>query len=131
MLGATAAAIYCCMNNNYWIALLTALIFFFQIPYLTESIKRRNEIQFRINDKGIQYRDGMLESWDNIENERVTYEENIGIDKERTYYFIYYIIDSGQVMKFGIEELSIGISELEHYLKIHRGRFEREKTAKV
>ncbi|WP_157505987.1 hypothetical protein [Flavobacterium chungangense] len=121
-------SIYYFVDNKFWVALLTAGIFLFQIPYLTESIKRINEIQFRINAKGIQYQDDMLESWDNIENERV---ESVYTDEGSDHYFVYFIKDSGQVMKFDIASLSIDSSELKHCLYIQRGRFENEKAGKI
>lgn len=131
MAGLIAASIYCLIDNKYWIALLVIGVFLFQIPYLIKSIKRIDEIQFRINSKGIQYQDQMLEPWDNIENERVICVRSKNNDEGDDYFFIYYIKDSGQVMNFKMGNFSIGTSELEHCLYIHRGRFEHERAAKM
>lgn len=131
MVGLIAASIYYSIDNKYWIALLTVGIFLFQIPYLIESIKRMDEIQFRINSTGIQYRDQMLEPWDNIENERVVCVKSKNSDEADDYFFIYYIKDSGQVMNFEMGNLSISSGELNHCLYIHRGRFENEKASKM
>ncbi|MFD1601863.1 hypothetical protein ACFSJW_17600 [Flavobacterium artemisiae] len=122
--------IYYLIENDYLSLLIAGSIFLFQIPYLIKSIKRMNEIQFLINSIGIQYRGQMLEPWDNIENERIV-NEYINNDQGYIDYLIYYIKDSGQVMKFDIREFGVGTRELKHALTIHRGRFENERAAKI
>jgi hypothetical protein len=102
------------------------VIFLFQIPYLIKEIKRIDEIQFRINSKGIQYRNLILVPWSNIENERVVTEHKN--EKNIRYYFVYYIIDSGQVMKFDLADLSTDINELTITLTIQRNRFKKENN---
>lgn len=88
-------------------------------------LKRINEVQFRINSEGIQYRDLPLVSWSNIENERIVEE---GRSKSKRYFFVYYIIDENNLMKVDIEQLNVGIGDLEHTLKIHRNRYKRENN---
>jgi hypothetical protein len=125
LIGLIAAIVYYSKKDLFIIALLLAGIFFFQIPYLIKSLKRIDELQIRINAEGIQYRDETFISWSNIENERVVKEYRNKEDHDGTDYFIYYIIEPGQVMRFNIEELSTGASELQHTLTIHRNRFKR------
>ncbi|MDA6069376.1 hypothetical protein NJT12_07070 [Flavobacterium sp. AC] len=124
LIGLAVAAIYFLNQNQSLAALVLLGIFLFQIPYLIKEIKRIDEIQFRINSKGIQYRNLILVSWSNIENERVITEYND--EKDISYYFIYYIIDSGQVMKFNLSNLSTDINELSLALTIHRNRYKKE-----
>ncbi|MBF4485525.1 MULTISPECIES: hypothetical protein [unclassified Flavobacterium] len=126
LIGLAVAAIYYLNQNLSTVSLLLSGIFLFQIPYLVKEIKRIDEIQFRINSKGIQYRNLILVPWSNIENERVVTEY---VNSENSNdYFIYYIIDSGQVMKFDLSKLSTDISELSITLRIHRNRYKRENN---
>lgn len=129
MIGLVVAAIYYLNQNLSIVSLILSGIFLFQIPYLIKEIKRIDEIQFRINSKGIQYRNLILVPWSNIENERVVTEySGTHENKDATYYFVYYIIDSGKVMKFNLAELSTDISELSITLRIHRNRFNKENN---
>ena len=130
LIGLTVAAIYYLNQNLSIVSLILSGIFLFQIPYLIKEIKRIDEIQFRINSKGIQYRNLILVPWSNIENERVVseYAGNTQKNEDATYYFVYYIIDSGKVMKFDLAKLSTDISELSITLRVHRNRFNRENN---
>ncbi len=127
LIGLAIAAIYFLNENKSIISLVLLGIFLFQIPYLIKEIKRIDEVQFKINAEGIQYQDLILVPWSNIENERVITEYRN--EKDIKYYFVYYIIDSGQVMKFDLANYSTDISELSITLKVHRSRFNREKTS--
>lgn len=99
-------------------------IFLFQIYYLFTSIKRINEIQFRINSKGIQYKNLIPVTWHNIENERVVTEYTS--DDNSNNYFIYCVIDSGKIMRFNIKKFNINKWELQKALTIYRDRFNKE-----
>jgi hypothetical protein len=126
LIGLAVAAIYFLNENKSIISLVLLGIFLFQIPYLIKEVKRIDEIQFRINSKGIQYRNLILVPWSNIENERVVTEYKN--EKNHTDYFIYYIIDSGQIMKFDLADLSTDIHELTITLTIHRNRYKKENN---
>jgi hypothetical protein len=127
LIGLAIVAIYYLKENQFIISLLILIISLFQIPYLIKSLKRIDEIQFRINSKGIQYRDENLVPWNNIENERVI-TEYISKGDDGTEYFTYCIIDLGQVMKVKIAELNFDAGELQHTLTIHRNRYKRENN---
>lgn len=130
LIGLVVAAIYFVNQDKSIISLVLAGIFLFQIPYLIKEIKRIDEVQFRINSKGIQYRNLILVPWSNIENERVVteYSGNTNKNEDAIYYFVYYIIDSGKVMKIDLAKLSTDISELSITLRIHRNRFNKENN---
>ena len=125
LIGCAAVGIYILKKDDFSISLILFAISLFQIYELHNSLKRINEIQFRINSKGIQYRDENLISWNNIENERIITE---GKGDNTTEYFIYFIIDKAQIMKTDIAPLNVGISDLQHTLTIHRNRFKRENN---
>ncbi|MCA1918759.1 MAG: hypothetical protein LDL38_05125 [Flavobacterium piscis] len=126
LIGLIVAAIYFLNQDQSLVSLVLSGIFLFQIPYLIKEIKRIDEIQFRINSKGIQYRNLILVPWSNIENERVVTEYKN--EKDTRYYFVYYIIDSGQIMKFDLADLSTDINELTITLTIQRNRYKRENN---
>ena len=126
-IGSLIGLIYCYINNQLIIASILFCFFIFQIPLLIKSIKRIDEVQFRINSKGIQYRNNLLISWNNIENER-TFSKQNGHKKGTTEYFVYYIIDPGQIMKFNLSELSTDVSELSIVLKVQRSRYNSENN---
>lgn len=126
LIGLAIGVIYYINQDKSIISLLLAGIFLFQIPYLIKGIKRVDEIQFRINSEGIQYQKESLVPWSNIENERVITEYKNS--KDIRYYFTYYIIDSGQVMKFNLENLSTDISELTITLRVQRNRYKKENN---
>ncbi len=88
-------------------------------------MKKINEIQFRINSEGIQYRNEKLISWKNIENERV---HTVKAGKSTTDFLIYYIIDQDKVINCDISDLNTDAEELRHTLKIHRNRYLRENN---
>ncbi|SHG83515.1 hypothetical protein [Flavobacterium defluvii] len=125
-MGDLIGSIYLYIQNQLIIFLILFCVFIFQIILLIKSIKRIDEIQFRINSKGIQYRDNVLIPWSNIENER-TIREYIN-SKNDKYYFIYYIIEPGQIMKFDLSELSTDANELSIVLTIQRNRYKRENS---
>ncbi|MBZ4037720.1 hypothetical protein K6T82_23370 [Flavobacterium sp. 17A] len=126
-IGAFIGFIYFYIENQLLIFSVLFFVFIFQIPLLIKSIKRIDEIQFRINSKGIQYKDSLLIPWNNIENER-TFSEHNGYKNGNTEYFIYYIIEPSQIMKFDLNELSTDVSELSIVLNVHRNRYNRENN---
>jgi hypothetical protein len=126
LIGLAVAAIYFLNQDQSLISLILLCIFLFQIPYLIKGIKRIDEIQFKINSEGIQYQSESLVPWSNIENERVITEYKNS--KDIRHYFIYYIIDSGQVMKFNLANFSTDISELTITLTIQRNRYKKENN---
>lgn len=126
LIGLAIGVIYYLNDDKFIISLLLAGIFFYQIPYLIKSIKRIDEVQFRINSKGIQYQKESLVPWSNIENERVITESKN--EKDIRHYFTYYIIDSGQVMKFNLANFNTDIRELTITLTIQRNRYKRENN---
>ena len=126
LIGLAVGAIYYLNDDKSIISLLLAGIFLYQIPYLIKSIKRINEVQFRINSNGIQYQNENIVPWSNIENERVVTEYK---DHDNSnHYFIYYIIEPGQVMKFDLEGLNIGKGDLQLALTLQRNRYNRENN---
>ncbi|SEO38736.1 hypothetical protein SAMN05444671_3310 [Flavobacterium sp. CF108] len=112
-------------QNEFAIASIIFFISVFPIHYLIKSIKTIDEIQFRINSKGIQYKEQALVSWSNIENERVDIKPG---NQRSSYYFVYHIIEPNQIMRFDISSLSTNFLELQHTLTIHRNRFKRENN---
>ncbi|MCI9844095.1 hypothetical protein [Flavobacterium pectinovorum] len=127
IVGAFVGFIYFYMQNELIVVACLFFLFIFQIPLLIKSIKRVDEIQFRINSKGIQYRNNSLIPWSNIENERAIWEDSEN-KNDSTTYFIYHIIEPSQIMKFNLAGLSTDISELSIALTIHRNRFKKENN---
>lgn len=126
LIGACIGAIYFLqVKSGYFLSLFLLVFIVFQGKEQFKLLRRINEVQFRINSKGIQYRDETLVPWSNIENERVVTE---GRTKARRYFFIYYIIDQNQLMKVDIEELNVGMGDIQHTLTIHRNRYKRENN---
>ncbi|MEL1254865.1 hypothetical protein AAEO57_13825 [Flavobacterium sp. DGU38] len=125
VVGALAGFIYFYMQNQLIVVAFSFFLFIFQIPLLIKSIKGIDEIQFRINSKGIQYRNNSLIPWSNIENERAVWIDNENRNDDTTY-FIYHIIEPSQIMKFNLAGFSTDVSELSIALTIHRNRFKRE-----
>jgi len=119
--------IYFYMQNQLLGFSMLFCLFIFLIPLLIKSIKKIDEIQFRINSKGIQYRNNSLIPWSNIENEKAVYDHLDNRDSD-TSYFIYHIIEPSQIMKFDLAGLSTDASELSIALTIHRNRFKRENN---
>ncbi|WP_264553641.1 hypothetical protein [Flavobacterium sp. N2038] len=126
VVGALIGFVYFYTQNQLIVVSALFCLFVFQLPLLIKAIKRIDEIQFRINSKGIQYRDDPLVPWSNIENERIV-REYIN-QKNDNYYFHYYIIEPSQIMKFNLNKLSTDSSELGHALTIHRNRYNRENN---
>lgn len=127
LIGLAIGVIYYINQDKSIISLLLAGIFLFQIPYLIKGIKRVDEIQFRINSEGIQYQNEGLVPWSNIENERVI-TEYVNKEDDGTHYFIYYIIEPGEVMKFDLSNLSTDLNELTITLRIQRNRYKKENN---
>ncbi|MDR6764634.1 hypothetical protein J2Y38_004868 [Flavobacterium sp. 2755] len=125
--GSLTGFIYFYIQNQLIVVTALFCFFVFQLPLLIKAIKRIDEIQFRINSKGIQYQDDLLVPWSNIENERAVWEHTANREHD-SQYFIYYIIEPGQVMKFDLEELSTDVSELSIALNVHRNRFKKENN---
>ncbi|MBS7255686.1 hypothetical protein [Flavobacterium branchiicola] len=126
LIGLVVAAIYFINQNQPTVSLVLSGIFLFQIPYLIKEIKRIDEIQFRINSEGIQYQNLILVPWSNIENERIITEYRN--EKDIRHYFIYYIKDSDQIMKFNLADFSTDINELTITLTVQRNRYKRENN---
>lgn len=127
IVGALIGFVYFYTQNQLIIVAALFCFFVFQLPLLIKAIKKIDEIQFRINSKGIQYRDDLLVPWSNIENERAVWEHSVNRDNDNQF-FIYYIIEPSQVMKFDLEELSTDVSELSIALTVHRNRFKKENN---
>ncbi|WP_035649660.1 hypothetical protein [Flavobacterium sp. ASV13] len=125
--GALIGLLYFYIQSQLILVSIFFFVFVFQIPLLIKSIKRIDEIQFIINSKGIQYKEDILVPWNNIENER-TISVNNGYKRGRTEYFIYYIIESDQIMKFDLGELSTDATELSIVLTVQRNRFKKENN---
>ncbi|PXY44254.1 hypothetical protein [Flavobacterium hydrophilum] len=117
-------AIYSLTNKNGFIAFFLLLpVILFLTYHASKLLKRIDEVQFRINSKGIQYRNEELVSWCNIENERVDTKIS---GRSSTDFFIYYIIDQNKIIKYNISNLNIDREELQLTLKINRNRYPRE-----
>ena len=127
MLIATVIVFICNSECKEVILILLAFgIFLFQIYFLVKSIKRINEIQFRINSKGIQYKDLPLTPWNNIKNERAPTEHTS--DDNSNKYFIYHIVDSDKVMRFNLRKFNISKGELQLALNRQRNSFNTENN---
>ncbi|WP_406844365.1 hypothetical protein [Flavobacterium soyae] len=119
-------AIYSLTNKNTFIVFFLLLpIILFLVYKALKLLKKVNEVQFRINSKGIQYKNEELVPWNNIENERV---DTKFYGRSSTDFFIYYIIKPSQVMQFDLNELNTDASELSIALTIHRNRFKKENN---
>ncbi|MCD9577428.1 hypothetical protein [Flavobacterium soyae] len=119
-------AIYSLTNKNTFIVFFLLLpIILFLVYKALKLLKKVNEVQFRINSKGIQYKNEELVPWNNIENERV---DTKFYGRSSTDFFIYYIIEPSQVMQFDLNELNTDASELSIALTIHRNRFKKENN---
>lgn len=127
LIGVLIGFIYFYTQNQIIVVLIFFCFFIFQIPLLIKSIKKIDEIQFKINSKGIQYKEDILIPWNNIENERAVWEHSKNREDDKQY-FIYYIIEPSQVMKFDLNELSTDASELSIVLTVQRNRFKKENN---
>ena len=110
-------------KNGFIISFLLLPLILFLIYQASKLLKRINEVQFRINSKGIQYRNEELISWCNIENERVDTKTS---GRSSVDFFIYYIIDQNKIIKYNIGRLNTDKEELQQTLKIHRNRYLKE-----
>jgi hypothetical protein len=90
-----------------------------------KRLKRINEVQFKINSKGVQFRNENFITWDDIENVKVIC---IRKQKSRTYYFRYYIISENRVIKMDLEPLNIGSNDLELAIRVFTDKFNFEKS---
>ena len=125
-IGLLIYAIYSLTFENGFIASLLLLpIILFLIYRTLKLLKRIDEVQFRINSKGIQYRNEELVSWSNIKNERIDTKIS---GRTSTNYFIYYIIDQDQIIKCNIGNLNTDREELQQNITIHRNRYLRENN---
>lgn len=106
------------------ILLWFAMLFYGQkIFYRLQKI---NEIQFKINSKGIQFRNENFITWDKIENAKVISEKSG--DDVCIYYFRYYIITENREIKTEIEPLNISSNGIELALRIFIEKFNYEKN---
>jgi hypothetical protein len=107
-----------------------SIILWFPVLIYSQKIfnrlKRINEVQFKINSKGIQFRDEDFITWDNIENAKVISEERG--DEDIIYYFRYYIISENRVIKMDLEALNIGNNDLELAIRVFTDKFNIEKN---
>jgi hypothetical protein len=106
-----------------------SILLWFPIVIYSQNIfkrlKRINEVQFRINSKGIQFRSEDFVTWDNVENAKVIC---IRKQKSRLYYFRYYIISENRVIKMDLEPLNIGSNDLELAIRVFTDKFNIEKS---
>lgn len=111
------------IDNGFIFSIILWVPIFYYCQIIFKILKRINEVQFRINSKGIQFRDEDFISWDNIENAKV-----ICIRKQRSryYYFRYYIISKDQLIKTDLEPLNIGSNDLELAIRIYTDKFKFE-----
>ncbi|MTH17296.1 hypothetical protein [Flavobacterium sp. LC2016-01] len=125
-LGLLIYAVYSLTNKEtYMVSFLLLPIIALIIYKESKLLKRINEVQFRINSKGIQYRNEELVSWSNIKNERIETERS---GRYTNYFFVYYIIDQDKFVKHDIGDLNTDVAELQHTLMIHRNRYLRENN---
>lgn len=124
LFGITSVYVFRMENGLIFSILFWAPIFHYcQKVFLI--LKRINEVQFKINSKGIQFRDEGFITWDNIENAKVIC---IRRQKSRWYYFRYYIISENREIKTDLEALNIGSSDLELAIRIYTNKFNFEKS---
>jgi hypothetical protein len=114
------------VNHDFAILFFLVPIIFFIIYRPIKLLKKINEVQFRINSKGIQYQNENLVSWGNIENERVETEVS---GRHHTCFFVYYITDQDKFVKHNIADFNTDLGELSHTLKIQRNRYIRENLS--
>jgi hypothetical protein len=126
LIALAVSAIYNLTEEQFIISLLAFAIFLFQLYYVITSIKKIDEIQFRINSKGIQYKNLITVAWHNIENERVVTEYTS--DDNSNNYFIYNVIDSGKVMRFNLRKFNISKEKLQLALIRQRNSFNTENN---
>ena len=120
-------SVYCLRIENGFIISILFWAFILHQGFITfKLLKRINEVQFKINSKGIQFRNENLISWNDIENAKVISE---GTNyKNRTYYFRYYIISENRIIKTDLESLNMGSSDLELAIRIYNSKFNFDKS---
>jgi hypothetical protein len=114
------------IENGFIISILFWVFILHQSRIIFKLLKKINEVQFKINSKGIQFRNERLISWDDIENAKVISEGTSY--KNRTYYFRYYIISENRVIKTDLEHLNMGSSDLELAIRVFTDKFNIEKN---
>lgn len=113
------------IENGFIFSLLLLGLIFHYCQIIFKILKRIDEVQFRINSKGIQFRNEDFITWDNIENVKVIC---IRRQKSRSYYFRYYIISENREIKMDLEYLNIGSNDLELAIKVFTEKFSIEKN---
>nr|WP_315159013.1 hypothetical protein [uncultured Flavobacterium sp.] len=114
------------IENGFIFSILLWFIVLFYGQKIFYRLQRANEIQFRINSKGIQFRNEDFITWDNIENARVI-SENVG-DDDKAYYFRYYISSENREIRTEIEPLNISSNELALAIRVFTEKFNIEKN---
>jgi len=113
------------IENGFIFSLLLWIPIFYYCQKVFKILKRINEVQFKINSKGIQFRSEDFVTWDNVENAKVIC---IRKQKSRLYYFRYYITSENREIKTDLEALNIGSSDLELAIRIYTNKFNFEKS---
>lgn len=114
------------IENGFIFSIILWFIVLFYGQKIFYRLQRMNEIQFKINSKGIQLRNENFITWDNIENARVISEKRG--DEDIVYYFRYYIISENRVIQTEIEPLNISSNELALAIRIFTEKFNIEKN---
>ncbi len=114
------------IENGFIFSIILWFVVLFYGQKIFYRLQRMNEIQFKINSKGIQFRNENFITWDNIENARVTSEKRG--DEDIVYYFRYYIISENRVIQTEIEPLNISSNELALAIRIFTEKFNIEKN---
>lgn len=114
------------IENGFIFSIILWFVVLFYGQKIFYRLQRMNEIQFKINSKGIQFRNENFITWDNIENARVISEKRG--DEDIVYYFRYYIISENRVIQTEIEPLNISSNELALAIRIFTEKFNIEKN---
>lgn len=114
------------IENGFIFSIILWFVVLFYEQKIFYRLQRMNEIQFKINSKGIQFRNENFITWDNIENARVISEKRG--DEDIVYYFRYYIISENRVIQTEIEPLNISSNELALAIRIFTEKFNIEKN---
>lgn len=113
-------------ENGFIFSIILWFIVLFYGQKIFYRLQRINEIQFKINAKGIQFRNEDFITWDNIENAKVI-SEKTG-DDGNVYYFRYYISSENREIRTEIEPLNISSNELAVAIRIFTEKFNIEKN---
>jgi hypothetical protein len=113
------------IENGFIFSILLWICIVLYSQNIFNRLKRINEVQFKINSKGIQFRSENFITWNDIENAKVIIEERG--DEDKRYYFRYYITSENREIKTDLEALNIGSSDLELALRIYINKFNFEK----